>query len=285
MMVRQSGPFQLNNPWPRVGWWATAVAVAVAVVFGFLILPRFQVNAPQLDTWTAICTALGITSDVGPAVEPQPTLRVSSQVAWTEETRTAITSGEVKGGSFVALNCGACHGEQGVSNQALIPTLAGMDAAVIYKQLNDYSSDKRLWGVMNGIGKALTPKERADVAAYLASVSGGLSRFDGEDAVSSGRSLRQSDPTLRIVFAGDPGRGIPACSACHGPDGRKVGAPVLLGQHPEYIERQLSAFAQGMRQNDINQQMRVIAAKLNADEIHAIALYYGSQGRSAASHP
>jgi cytochrome c553 len=33
-----------------------------------------------------------------------------------------------------------------VSASTLIPTLAGMDAAVIYKQLDDYRSGKRLWG-------------------------------------------------------------------------------------------------------------------------------------------
>ena len=41
------------------------------------------------------------------------------------------------------MNCVACHGEHGVSPSGLIPTLAGMDAAVIYKQLDDYRSGKR----------------------------------------------------------------------------------------------------------------------------------------------
>jgi hypothetical protein len=32
----------------------------------------------------------------------------------------------------------------------LYPTLAGMDAAVIYKQLDDYRAGKRSWSAMNG---------------------------------------------------------------------------------------------------------------------------------------
>ena len=40
-----------------------------------------------------------------------------------------------------------------MSSSGLIPTLAGMDAAVIYKQLDDYRSGKRLWGVMNAIAQ------------------------------------------------------------------------------------------------------------------------------------
>ena len=40
-----------------------------------------------------------------------------------------------------------------MSTSNLIPTLAGMDAAVIYKQLDDYRSGKRLWGVMGAHGE------------------------------------------------------------------------------------------------------------------------------------
>jgi cytochrome c553 len=53
---------------------------------------------------------------------------------------------------------------------------------------------------------------------------------------------------------------------------------LLQGQHATYIERQLAAFAQGMRQNDINQQMRTIAEQLTPAEMHAIAVHYSSYG-------
>jgi cytochrome c553 len=51
----------------------------------------------------------------------------------------------------------------------------------------------------------------------------------------------------------------------------------MRGRHAAYIERQLAAFAQGMRQNDINEQMRAIAAQLTSDEMHAVAAYYGAE--------
>src|SRR5215469_15427250 len=41
------------------------------------------------------------------------------------------------------------------------------------------------------------------------------------------------------------------------------------------IESQLLAFAQGMRQNDISEQMRTIARQLTPEEMHAVAAYYG----------
>jgi cytochrome c553 len=259
-----------------MAWWSTAALIGVSFVLGFVILGRYQQSGPTLDVWNAICRAVGITADTGPASEPQPPLRTPTRVAWTGTTLEQVALGNEQNGAFVALNCGACHGEQGVSSSNLIPILAGMDAAVIYKQLDDYRSGKRLWGVMSAIATALTPQASADVAAYFASLPGGLPAVAGEGPPHSGRSLRQRDPTLRLVFVGDPGRGIPPCAACHGPGGQKVGAPALRGQHAAYIERQLGAFAQGGRQNDINVQMRTIAMQLTQDEMHALAGYYGT---------
>jgi cytochrome c553 len=50
----------------------------------------------------------------------------------------------------------------------------------------------------------------------------------------------------------------------------------LKTQQPVYIERQLAAFAQGFRQNDINEQMRTIAAQLTPDEMRVVAEFYGA---------
>ena len=141
--------------------------------------------------------------------EPQPPLRTPTRIAWTSATLEQVASGNEKNGALVALNCGACHGEGGVSPSTLIPTLAGMDAVVIYKQLDDYGSGKRLWGVMNAIAHALSVQDSADVAGYFAGRADGLPPVAGEGIPQGGRSLRQSDPTVRILFAGDPGRGIP----------------------------------------------------------------------------
>jgi cytochrome c553 len=282
-MDLEEGALQPDNPWPRIGWWSTAVLASVSVVLGFVVLARYQPGGPTLDTWTAICRAIGITADNGPAAEIQPPLRTPTRIAWTSNTLRQIASGNAQDGGFVAMNCGACHGERGVSSSTLIPTLAGMDAAVIYKQLDDYRSGKRLWGVMGAIATTLTPQASADVAAWFASRVDGLPPVAGEGVPESGRSLRQSDPTIRLVFAGDPERGIPPCAACHGPGAHKLGAPALRGQHTDYIERQLMAFRQGMRGNDINQQMRTIAAQLTPEEMNGVAVWYGAESGNFAT--
>jgi cytochrome c553 len=277
-MARDQSAHRPDNPWPSIGWVSLAVLVGISVVLGFAVLSRYQQNDPPLGLWSAICRGLGIAADVVAATEPQPPLRTATQIAWTSGTLREIAAGNAQHGGFIALNCTACHGEGGVSKSGLIPTLAGMEGTVIYKQLDDYRSGKRLWGVMGALAKALSAQDSADVAAYFASRSGGLPAIGGARVPESGRSLRQNDPAMRLVFAGDPQRGIPPCSACHGPGGYKIGAPALQGQQPAYIERQLAAFTEGMRQNDINEQMRTIAKQLTPDEMHSIAAFYGAQG-------
>jgi cytochrome c553 len=275
--ARERGSLRTYNPWPMIGWGTAAAIIIVAGVLGFGFLDRYQQGGPTLSLWNAICRGLGITADTGPASEPQPPLHTPTRIAWTGATLTQISDGNAQHGAFVALNCTACHGDQGISHSALYPTLAGMDAAVIYKQLDDFRSGKRSWGAMNAIGQALSLQDSADVANYFATQPGGLPALSGDRVPEPGRSLRESDPAKRLVFAGDPRRGIPPCSACHGPGGYKLGAPALQRQQASYIEEQLVAFAQGLRQNDIFEQMRIIAKQLTPEEMHTIAVFYGAR--------
>jgi cytochrome c553 len=274
-MARERGSLRTYNPWPIIGWCIAAAIIIVAAVLGFGLLARYQQNQPALGLWAAICHGLGITADTGPAAEPQPPLRTPTRIAWTSAALERIAAGNPKHGAFVAAYCTACHGEHGISHSGIYPTLAGMDAAVIYKQLDDFRSGHRSWGAMNAIGHALSLQDSADVAAYFAAERGGLPTLTGVRVPEPGRSLRETDPAKRLVFAGDPGRGIPPCAACHGPGGYKLGAPALQRQQPTYIEEQLIAFAQGLRQNDIFEQMRIIASQLTPDEVQAVAAFYG----------
>jgi cytochrome c553 len=213
-----------------------------------------------------------------PATAPQPPLRLPSLIAWTPGTLNKIGAGDAKRGAFIELNCTACHGEGGISRSGIIPTLAGMDAPAMHKQLDDFRSGKRLWGEMQGIAKALSPQASADAAAFFAGLAQGHQQFslrEEEPHIAGG--LRQSDPAARLVYIGDPGRTIAPCASCHGPAGRKFGAPALMNQQAAYIERQLGSFAQGIRENDIGEQMRVIAKQLTPDEIHALAIFYGAK--------
>ncbi len=275
MAARRIEPFRLHNPWVKIGWLSTTGLLAIALVLGFVLLGREQQNGPPVSPWRGICSALGISPDVGPASEPQPPLRTPTRIAWTRATLAQIAEGSGKQGIFVAMNCTACHGERGVSSSGLYPTLAGMDAAVIYKQLDDFRAGKRWWGAMNGIAQALSPEASADVAAYFARRTDGLVSV-GNERSQGGDPPGQDTPAVRLAFDGDPSRGIPPCAACHGPANIKLGAPPLKGQRSAYIERQLAAFAQGMRQNDIDEGMRTIASQLTPLEMRSLAEFYAA---------
>jgi cytochrome c553 len=275
-MAQNHHSFERDNPWPRIGWLSLAALVGIAAALALLVLDRYQLNDPALGLWNAICRGLGIIADNGPARGPAPPLRTPSRIAWTSSTLEQVRAGNVAHGQFIALNCAACHGEGGVSTSTLIPTLAGMDAAVTYKQLDDYRSGKRLWGVMTAMAKTLSAQDSADVASFFAGRPNGLAASESGAGPRPESGSRVRDSAEHLAFVGDAQRGLAPCAACHGSSGFKLGAPPLSGQHADYIERQLAAFAQDLRQNDINQQMRTIAKQLTQDEMHAIAAFYGA---------
>jgi cytochrome c553 len=285
-MARERVAIGPNHSWSWFAWSILALLAGLGFVLGFLVMGSSQLNGRALSPWAAFCRSLGIAPDRGrpqavPAVSRTPTL-----LAWTRATEDQVATGDPDRGAFIALNCTGCHGERGISNSELAPTLAGLDAASAFKELSDFRSGKRQWGVMNGIARALSPRDLADVSAYYAGQAGGLPALSGISMPHGGRTLREKDAAVRLVFAGDPERGIAPCAACHGPTGYKLGAPALENQRVGYLVRQAAAFAQGIRSNDINEQMRGLASKLTPAEIHAVAvLYSASPSVSALGKP
>ncbi len=81
------------------------------------------------------------------------------------------------------------------------------------------------------------------------------------------------------AFKADPAKGqalAAACGACHTQDGSR-GAPanpILQGQHPDYLVKQLVEFKSGKRQNAI---MAGMAAPLNDEAMKHIAAFYGAK--------
>src|SRR5437588_51126 len=123
MMARDQGTLKGANPWPKIGWGIAAGLVIVSAVLGFGLLSRYEQNGPTLALWSAICRAVGITADTGPATEPAPPLRTPTRIAWTSSTLDGIAAGDAKHGAVVAMTCFACPGQGGVSSSTLFPTL------------------------------------------------------------------------------------------------------------------------------------------------------------------
>jgi cytochrome c553 len=196
-------------------------------------------------------------------------------IAWTEKTIRQAASGDPKRGEDIAQECTGCHGEKGLSAQPSIPSLAGLDRLVLYKQLEDFRSRTRLSVLMSAIAQSLTAQQSADVAAYFESLPG-LPKNRGVRLPRPDSSYRNHNPLERLIYAGDPKRGIAPCASCHGPGGYRIGAPTLTKQNELYMDNQLHAFAQGTRANDMDMPMRTIAALLTKSEIQALAQAYAS---------
>ncbi len=249
-----------------VGWLAAALVAIAAFVIGFMWLPSQQASA-QDGLWDAICRAAGIYRPTALPLKTTLAAQVPTTVAWDVESLHRVASGDVQRGSVLAAGCAGCHGAKGISPTDVFPSLAGLPADVIYKQLDDYRTGRRQNPIMQGMAAALSDQNVADLAAHFAA----LPAAGHTDAVTAAPAL---------VRIGSPLRSIAPCAACHGPLGRKEGAPPLHGQKGAYLKAQLDAFASGTRHNDINQQMREVARALSASERDALADWYGE-----ARHP
>jgi cytochrome c553 len=84
----------------------------------------------------------------------------------------------------------------------------------------------------------------------------------------------------KAPFKADTARGqqlvTQVCGACHTADGTRGAAanPILQGQHPEYLVKQLREFKTGKRKNAVMQGM---AATLSDDDMQHVAAFYASK--------
>jgi cytochrome c553 len=83
----------------------------------------------------------------------------------------------------------------------------------------------------------------------------------------------------KAPFKADPAKGATlaaTCIACHTADGSRgaVANPILQGQHPEYLVKQLQEFKAGKRVNAIMQGM---AAPLSEEDMRHIAAFYAGK--------
>jgi cytochrome c553 len=180
--------------------------------------------------------------------------------------------------------CMACHGANGQGMAAAgFPFLAGLPAAYLEAQLEDFAQGRRKQAVMEPIAKALSAEQKQAVAAWYASLP---------PVIDPGLALQLQDSYPKgkmgawLAQRGDWTRGLPACVQCHGPGGIGVAPtfPALAGQSAMYIKNQLLAWKTGARADDSHGLMAHLARKLTDEEIGGVSTYFGSDiGAVAAS--
>ena len=258
--------FSLQNRW-FVGSVASLVALVIlAALVGFVWVPAAQGDGTPAGFWDAICRAAGLPESFRPAQQPKAPAPRPSNVIVTAHMMGPSDAQSIGRGGTLALRCTMCHGARGMS-EADTPNLAGQYDAAVYKQLRDYKSGHRESAIMAPLVANLSDQDMRDLAAYYASLP----------RPGPGIPPDALPPVPAIVESGAPMRNVAPCGSCHGEIDTKTGSPRLEGEPASYIRKELFAFANGSRRNDINAQMRNVARQMTAGEIEDSARHYSSR--------
>jgi len=198
---------------------------------------------------------------------------LAAPCAWAQEAAAGkadpFTGGSAEAGAGKAAVCGACHGPGGNSSNPEWPKLAGQHASYLYSQLKALKSGERKTPVMNAQAAILSDQDMKDLAAYFAAQK-------AQPGVGSPDAVKVAEKLYR---GGDAARGLPACSACHGPQGHGNAAaayPRIGGQHAKYTANVLRVI-RSQHGAPIPQPnlvtMAAVAAKLTDAEIETLASY------------
>jgi len=175
-------------------------------------------------------------------------------------------AGDAAAGAQKAAVCAACHGASGSSVNPEWPNLAGQHESYVAEQLANFKQGDRTNTLMSPMAAALTESDMQDLGAHFAKQT--PTGFEADPS-----NWKNGEKLYR---GGDVERGLPACIACHGPQGKgnaPAKYPALRAQHGVYTYNQLRAFADGTRRTPGNDIMQVVAKRLTDEEMLALASY------------
>ena len=149
------------------------------------------------------------------------------------------------------------------------PNLAAQMAPYIVSQLNGFRGHSRRdpagFEYMWGLSRSLGDDQIQGLAAYYAAQTLAPQQIEGDAArLESGKA---------IFTNGLADKGVPACSSCHGPEGKGMATfPRIAGQHADYLMKQLRVF-QRTDERPEGSIMKTVAHALTAQDIEDIAAY------------
>ena len=179
---------------------------------------------------------------------------------------SVLAQGDAAAGQAKSALCAACHGNDGNSQLAMNPKLAGQNAKYLVKQLQDFKSGARAGATMSAMVLSLSEGDMQDLAAW----------YSSQQPTVLGANPESIELAESLYRGGNKELSVAACSACHSPTGRgnaPAGFPAISGQHPEYTLLQLKDFRAGTRQNDTSAMMRTVVERLTDKELEALASY------------
>jgi cytochrome c553 len=140
-----------------------------------------------------------------------------------------------------------------------VPNLAGQNEAYLLVQMNKFVTGQRKNEFMEGLIKALSPEERANISLYFSQQSPTPKPAKNSDQVADGKRLYDK-----------------VCINCHGPAGygtEKV--PRLASQQVGYLQESLKRYRNGSSER-IDLQMAAYTRNLKDADIVSLAAYLSS---------
>ncbi|WP_298232886.1 c-type cytochrome [uncultured Azohydromonas sp.] len=179
--------------------------------------------------------------------------------------------------------CTVCHGKEGrATNEGYFPRIAGKPAGYLYNQLLNFREGRRHNATMAYLVEHLSDDYLREIAQHFSTLD-----LPYPPAQTIGAARLQLQLGAALVQRGDPGRGIPACVACHGQKmtGVEPAMPGLVGLPRDYVIGQLGAWRTGQRRAAEPDCMASIAKRLSPQDVSAVAAWLSSQTPPADSKP
>jgi cytochrome c553 len=171
---------------------------------------------------------------------------------------------DIAAGKATAEGCVGCHGENGVSQTPLTPSLAGEPDDFIQWQLVYFRGGSRKSEVMESIAQALTNEQIRNLGAYYASL-----RPPTPQPPSAADALAQTGAKLAAQHR---------CQSCHGAGYAGVGpAARLAGQREDVMLKALRDFKSGARVGAGVASMADVTYDLTDSDMRALAHYLTTQ--------
>jgi cytochrome c553 len=167
-------------------------------------------------------------------------------------------------GKVVAAACTSCHGADGNSQTAGIPSLAGQQPNYFVAATQEYLTKLRESAPMDPLLRKLSKLDIESAALYFASQT----------------PAQRNAPPTGDAAAGEPLTAV--CGGCHGSHGVSTDSatPSLAGQDPKYLAHAINAY----RTTRKHALMSRLVANLGDQDIANIAAFYSTQKSKPAEN-
>lgn len=190
-------------------------------------------------------------------------LSLLADPAAAQRNRKAASALLAQRGEILAQSCFACHGPQGSSSAAAIPSIGGQGGVYLVSALMAFREGKRPASVMDRIARGYTESEILEIAQYLTKQT-----FRREEQLTDADKVSLGAEAYKRV-----------CIECHLNDGREVEIadyPLLAGQRLLYMQMQMhEIYSTGRRK--VDSKFHSMLNKLSREEIDAVLHFFASQ--------